>query len=29
MNRDKASLLDIIKAGEKVLQFSEAMDKKP
>ena len=25
---DKASLLDIIKAGKKVLQFSEAMDQK-
>lgn len=28
MNRDKASLLDIIKAGKKVLQFSEAMEQK-
>ena len=28
MNRDKASLLDIIKAGKKVLKFSEGMNQK-
>jgi uncharacterized protein with HEPN domain len=27
MNRDKASLIDIIQAGKKVLQFSQGIDK--